>query len=391
MNIYILGESSFLAKNFYKYYKKFYNDIFLINYKNISDLKNIENDDILINFCGINRGNSWENYYNGNVLFLINVLNIIRNKPYFIHLSSYMIYGFKEKDLESLNEYQQNFIKSKLEGESYLKTKYPQEKLCIIHPSNIYGYDCEPYYNNIVSTLIFEKINQKNKINKINKNCIRNILSIEGFCNALYQIIEKRSIGNYNIISNNNINLKELVEMIYNDKPNNIEYLNSSYDEMNVDKLNYNIVIKENIIDKIKELENNMKIYLKLKEEIIISYPTLLCQARGNMIEISNLNSKRLYKITLSCHAVRGNHFHYKQIEEFFTNRGKVLYLLSFKTNPDIIYMLKMEENSLLKIQPNIIHTLSNDYIDNNPEIIITSTQEYIEGKIPDTEYIKNI
>ena len=391
MVIYILGESSFLAKNFYKYSKKYYNDIFLINYKNINNLKIIENNNILINFCGVNKGEKWEDYYNGNVLFLINILNIINKKPYFIHLSSYMVKGFKEKNLENLNEYQQNFIKSKLEGESYLNNNYPQGKLCIIYPSNIYGYDCKPYYNNIVSTLIYEKITKKNKINKINQNCIRNILSIGGFCKCLYQILENRSIGNYNIVSDNNINLKKLIEIIYNTKPSNIEFLDIVLDEMNNDELNNSIIIKENIIDKIKQLENDMKIYLKLKEQIIISYPIALSQPRGNMVEISNLNSKRLYKITLTCHAVRGNHFHYNQIEEFFTNQGKVLYLLSFKDTPDIIYMLKMEENSLLKIQPNIIHTLSNDYIDNNPEIIISSTQEYIEGEIPDTEYIKNI
>lgn len=391
MIIYILGDTSFLANNFYKYLKKHHNDIFLINYKDVYNLKNIKNDDVLINFCGVNRANNWEDYNNGNNIFLQKILNYIKSEPYFIHISSYMIYGFKDKTLDTLSDYQQWFIKSKLEGENYLKNNYPQEKLCIIHPSNIYGYNCLPYYNNIVSTLIYEKITQKNSINKINKNCIRNILSIDGFCDKLYEILVNKTFGIYNIISNNNINLKELVKYIYNTTQSNIEDFEGENDEMNRNILDNTIVVQENIIDNIRTLENNMRKYLELKENIILLKLDVLSQPRGDMVEISNLDSKRLYKITLASHAVRGNHYHYQQIEEFFTNRGRVLYLLSHKDNPDIIYMIKIEKNTLLKIQPNIIHTLTNDYIDNYPEIIITSTQKYIADKIPDTKYIKNI
>jgi hypothetical protein len=391
MIIYILGETSFLAKNFYIYLKKYYNEIYLINYRNITYLKNIKEDDVLINFCGVNRANNWEDYNKGNSMFLKKILNTIKAEPYFLHISSYMIYGFKDKPIDTLSDYQKWFIKSKLEGENYLKNSYSREKLCIIHPTNIYGYNCIPYYNNIVSTLIYEKITKKNIINKINKNCIRNILSISGFCSKLYEMIENRVFGSYNIISNNNISLKELVEYVHNTTPLNIEYFEGEYDEMNRDILDNTIIVEENIVDNIRTLENNMRVYLELKEQVIVSKPDILSQPRGVMVEISNLNSKRLYKITLACHAVRGNHFHYKQIEEFFTNRGHALYLLSHKDNPDIIYIIKMEENTLLKIQPNIIHTLTNDYIDNCPEIIITSTQKYIAGKIPDTTYINNI
>ena len=99
MIIYILGDSSFLAKNFYKYVKKHHNDIFLINYKDVCKLKNIKNDDVLINFCGVNRANNWEDYNNGNNIFLQKILNYIKSEPHFIHISSYMIYGFKNKNM----------------------------------------------------------------------------------------------------------------------------------------------------------------------------------------------------------------------------------------------------------------------------------------------------
>ena len=387
-SIYILGDTSFLARNFYVYLKKHHKEIYLINHENMDTLTNIEVDDVLINFCGVNRADKWDDYNKGNAIFLKEVLSTINTEPFFIHISSYMTHGFKDKDLSDLGDYQKWFIKSKLDGENYLQDNYPREKLCIIYPSNIYGYNCIPYYNNIVSTLVYEKLSRNNKINKFNKNCIRNMLSIDGFCTKLYEVFENRSFGNHNIISNNNIRFEKLIECIHDTTPSYIEYFEGDHDEMNSDTLHNTIIVEENIVETLRKLENDMRAYLELKEKVVISKPGVLSQPRGDMVEISNLESRRLYKITLGRHAVRGNHFHYKQTEEFFTNRGKVLYLLSHKDNPNIVFMVEMKENTSLKIQPNIIHTLINDYIDNHPEIIIGSTQEYIAGETPDTKYI---
>ncbi len=106
------------------------------------------------------------------------------------------------------------------------------------------------------------------------------------------------------------------------------------------------------------------------------------------MVEITDLTSKRLYKITLTKNSVRGNHFHFKQIEDFYINKGYVTFLLCHKDNLDVIYCFKLFENDLIRIKPDIIHTLVNDYCGNIPEIIISSTQEFILNEIPDTKYI---
>ena len=68
--IYILGENSFLAKNFYLYLKKLHHQIFLISHNDINKLINIKDDDVIINFCGVNRSDTWEKYNEGNHLFL---------------------------------------------------------------------------------------------------------------------------------------------------------------------------------------------------------------------------------------------------------------------------------------------------------------------------------
>ena len=390
MTTYILGDTSFLAKNFYIYLKKRHREIFLINHINISELANIKTNDILINFCGVNRANSWDIYNKGNHLFLRDVLKIIDNRPFLMHISSLMVHGFENKVNAELSDYKKWFINSKLLGENYLRNYYPKEKLCIIRPANIYGYNCTPYYNNLLSTLVYEKIKNLDKINKINKNCIRNLLSVQNFTLRLYELLKNRSYGNYNIISNNNINLKELIGYIYDHAPLHIEFIDGSPDVIKVSS-SKNIIVKEDIGIEIKKLEENMKRYLELKGRITHNLLNKLSQSRGDMVEISALNSKRLYKITLTTHAVRGNHFHYKQTEEFFTNKGKVLYLLSHKETPEIVYIIKSIDNFLLTIPPNIIHTLANDYVDNVPDIIISSTQEYIQDEVPDTKYINII
>ena len=108
----------------------------------------------------------------------------------------------------------------------------------------------------------------------------------------------------------------------------------------------------------------------------------------SHMIEITNNNFNRLYKITLTKNSVRGNHYHYEQIEDFFVNNGYVYFLLVNKENLNVVYKFKLNKNEKVKILPNTIHTLINDFNNNEPEIIILSTKEYIKDIVLDTTYI---
>jgi nucleoside-diphosphate-sugar epimerase len=392
--IYLIGENSFLAKNLYLSLKKIHNNIILLTHTHIDILANAKDTDIIINFCGINRSDKYTDFEQANHYLLKHIVSYLTNKPFFIHISSLMIYGFLNKHIDQLSYYQQWFIQSKLAGEQYLQNNYDITKLCIIRPSNIFGYNCTPYYNNLLSTLVYEKINNLSKINNINKNCIRNMLSIDGFCNKLIEIIIDKTNGSFNIISNNNISLETLISHIYNNIPDTIKLYDGDTDISNIqntDKNTINLIVYEDIEYKIKELEHNMKIYLDLVKQVSISNLPKLTQPRGDMIEISNQDYKRLYKITLTQHSIRGNHFHYEQTEEFYTNKGMLIYLLAFSEHPSIIHIIKSHENDLIRIKPYIIHTLTNDYIHNYPEIIIMSTQTFIQNEIPDTKYINII
>lgn len=391
--LYILGENSFLGSSFYIFLKKHkLYDIYLLSHNEYEKLINVQKEDIIINFCGVNRSDKQEDYEYGNYLFLKNILTHITCKPFLIHVSSLMVYGFHNKNIDELNDYQKWFITTKLNGEEYLKNNYPIDKLSIVRPSNIYGYRCKPYYNNLLSTMIYEKIKNKNKINKINRNCVRNMLSIDNFCKELLNIVQIKEFGIFNILSQNNISLSDLSLKIYdNNIPENIALISGNDDIPNLDNVlipGKNKIIYENIDTEIKNLETNMAVFLKLQDSISILNLQVLSQPRGDMVEISSLESKRLYKITFTEHSVRGNHYHYEQIEEFYTNNGNIIYLLAYADFPDIILFHKSKQNDLIKVLPNVIHTLCNDFLNNTPEIIIGSTQKYIKDNVPDTKYI---
>jgi hypothetical protein len=394
--IFILGENSFLAKHLYILIKKQaqYN-VILLNHHNYHEVKTASNHDIIINFCGINRSSSKEDYEQSNHYFLKDIINCFTCQPFFIHISSLMVYGFQNKKIDELNNYQKWFIESKLNGEQYLSENYPENLLCIIRPSNIYGYDCTPYYNNLLSSLVYEKICGLNKINNININCVRNVLSVEKFSYKLYEFMNSKKYGKYNIMSNNTESLEKIVAHIYDDTiPEHILLNKGELDIPNTDDniiKGINIIIEENLQNQIKLLEEQMKIFINLKENVHIKKLNMLIQPRGNMVEITDLNSKRLYKITLTKHSVRGNHYHYEQIEDFYTNQGKVLYLFAYSDSPIIVYQYISYENDLMSVKPTIIHTLTNDFLNNNPEIIISSTQKFVENEIPDTKYINII
>lgn len=396
--IFLLGINGFIAKNFYLKLKKSKIQVCCLDHNDLDKIFAVDDNDIIINFCGSNRGKTLEDFDNANYLFVKKIVEKIGTicgtcKPYFLHISSLMVYGFNTTNVKSSEEYQQYFISSKIKGEEYLINNYPTDRLCIARPSNIYGYDCKPYYNNILVTLVYEKIIKNYKINKINKNCVRNFLSVNGLCTELEKIVNNRTTGIYNIISNNNVNLESLVNIIHQEKlPNEITINDGDVSIPNLENSNIIegkiIIHNENLNENIKMIENQMEKYIQLCEQSETKKLEKISQQRGDMVEIANTDFKRLYMISLTDHSVRGNHYHYEQIEYFYQHQGRVIFILVHKDNLDVILLRVIEPNSIVIVKPYIIHTLINDFISNKCEVFVTSTQSFIKNEIPDTEYI---
>lgn len=388
MKYYLLGKNSFIGKNIYKILKQNQKPCVLLSHCDLCSLKDMTDQDILVNVSGVNKASTWEEYREGNELFVEKIVhNLGEKRPYIIHLSSLMVVGFKNKQLTDLAEGNQWFIRSKLAGEEYLQKNYDSNKLCILRPSNIYGYDCIPYYNNLLSTMVFEKVKKEEKICKINRNCYRNMLSVENLCSEIVKCIENKTSGVWNVLSSNTVSLEVLFKVLWKNTLPSYLKIEDGMEDFPNDTEN-NICVLENLEKEIEKLETDMKMYYKIKESISIERKNELIQERGNMTEISSLQSKRLYKITINKNMVRGNHYHYVQIEDFFVNSGKVVYLLAHCDNPSVVLVHYGVSNELVSIKPNIIHTVINDFPNNISEIFVCSTQEYIPGNVPDTKYI---
>ena len=392
--IFILGYNSFIAKQFYLSCKKINSNIILLEYNQVEYLKKITSNDIVINFCGVNRADSYDAYNNGNFLFIKKYIDIIKEKsPFLLHISSLMACGFKDQKVDDLSNYKKWFIETKLKGEKYIKDNYKKNRYAIVRPANVFGYSCKPYYNNLLSTIVYEKLNNLKKINNININCFQYLISVQSLCRELLEIIKTKKYGIFNIVSQNMFSLKTVIETVYDCKiPKYMTFTDGDYSVPDIEsEEGENIIISDDFKKSVMTLEKEMNIYNELINKIKITSLQKLSQPRGDMVEISSLQSKRLYKITLNENAVRGNHFHFKQVEEFFNNKGSVTYLLANRDNINVVLVEHSKENVRIDILSEIIHTVVNDFPDNIPEIIITSTQEFIPNSAPDTEYINII
>lgn len=398
MKVFIYGINSFIAKNLYLKLKHEKINVFCLNHGEVEKLIFAEDDDVIINFCGVNRGKTADEFYSANTLLVQNILDWLKKCgvcPFFVHTSSLMVHGFEDKTRDQLPEYQKNFIESKLAGEIYLEENYPKNKFAIVRPSNIYGYNCEPYYNNLLVTLVYEKITKEFKTNKINKNCRRNFLSIDGLVEQIMEIIKTKKSGNYNILSNNNINLDSLIEIIYpNGIPPEISIIDGEKSVAQTHSIvgGENLVVNEDLSSCILQMEYKMRKLMDITSITEIKKLNRLAQPRGDMVEISSLRCERLYMITLTENSIRGNHYHFEQIEDFYVAKGRVIFLLAHKDDTSVVFFRILERDQSIVVKPGLIHTLVNDFIITKPsEVYVVSTQKFIKNEIPDTKYLNII
>ena len=126
---------------------------------------NLNNNDIIINCCGVNRGSD-EVLYNSNYLFIeeiINAINLYENIR-LVNISSLIASDLNNNSI---------FSKSKKMGDNHIvnninnNNNYTVLRLC-----NILDNGIKPYNNNFIYTLIYEK--QNNIINSREYNVYNN-------------------------------------------------------------------------------------------------------------------------------------------------------------------------------------------------------------------------
>ena len=391
--IYLLGAGSFIAKHLYVMLKRegFDEQVVLVGHLDLSPLATATDADVLVNCCGTNRADKEEEFDEGNFNLVRTILVMLRMHPHFVHLSSQMVAGFKGRETEHLENGQRWFIQSKLRGERHLRENYPARRLCIVRPSNVYGATCQPFRNSLLVTMVHDKVHQRSDTLRLNSNSVRNFVSADALCSQMMDLIKNRSPGLFSVLSTNTLSLADVAQRLHGGKlPEHIivESGAPSVVQSGTEACT-TIVTSECFATKIAELEADVRAIHALASRLEIRNVTSLKQPRGDMVEVSSLHSRRLYKITINPHEERGKHYHMEQTEEFFTNRGRVTYVFSLVSNPRAFVVHHSVANDVLHVAPGIVHTLYNDFGSSDvPEVIVSSTQPFLAGTTPDTYYV---
>lgn len=389
--LFIIGINSFIAKHFYLQQKIKGQEIRCFTHSDLHQLQ-VTDADTVVNCCGVNTASTYEAFEAANNTFVRELVKQFgSSRPFLMHISTFMVNGFVDHELETLTQQQQFFIRSKQAGEDYLTANYPADSLCIVRPSNIYGYSCRPYYNNILVTLAHEKLNGQYRITSLNRNCVRNFLSVGGLCGWMDNACASRLTGTHAVLSNNTVNLETLVRTLYSASPKLPVQFEFPDDAQSVPDTSLPVqyaCVQEDLETELIKLEQQLEAYACLTLGQQPQQLLSLNQPRGLMVEVSALDAKRLYMITLSEGATRGNHYHYEQIEHFYQHKGRVLFLLAHADHPDVIQLHVMNATQLLVVNPYYIHTLINDFVSNECEVMVSSTQPYVPDCIPDTKYV---
>lgn len=380
--IIVLGKNSFIAKHLLIQLLSLKKVVKAMSHKEAldSDFEFINDGDTIISCCGVNRSDTLSDYEQGNYGFIASVLDKISKDVFIVYLSSLMIF----METNRMNEHYQAFVRTKLQAEEIIKTRI--ESYLIIRPCNLYGLLCKPFYNNIIVSLIHDICHGEQNIKTLNKNSYRYFMNINNFCTKLVDMILSKTIGTYNILTTVPISLQEIHQILYQNVTNNVPTLfDGQLDQLDPIEGN-NIYLDEDYaveFNRFKQEYNDvLNLYMHNKLETLPVHNDV----RGQMIEVSSMLSRRLYIISVYPGAIRGNHFHYEQMEEFYVLNGEITVLLRHAhSNGVVIFYLKA--NDRLLVTPPYIHTFINTSFQ-ECRIIVSSTQPYISNEVPDTEYV---
>ena len=217
--ILINGYKGYIASNFFNRFKNKYK---IIHYKkDINDIESFRNFLIgkkfshIIHFAGFSRVNCLKNKKlckitnHHSIKKMIDQLNILKNKPNFIFISSCHVYAQSTKKLKesSLKKPRDLYGELKLKSENYIKKNYKNS--CIIRLFNVYGKN-QP--TGIFLTDIINKL-KKNEEIQINDS-IRDFIHINETLEILDFIIKKNINTIVNVGSGVGYKLKDIVKKL---------------------------------------------------------------------------------------------------------------------------------------------------------------------------------
>ena len=268
MRVYLVGNKSFIQKNFYNLYSKKLK-LIKITFDQLIKTNPVSDRDIVVNF-------SFDNYFFKNKYTVnkdrdLKLLRLLKNKEIlYIILSTRMVYkqriNLKETSLKRpLNTYARNKL---IIEKRCSEIKNIKSKILILRLSNIIGYEINRIRSSLMSKII-NGIKKKNIQLDDSWNKKKDLMPVELFCKVLFNLIQKRVSGILNIGSGVSISLLELSKILLNStKFKNINITIKKLDYNNDDSYSYNIsklknfykfnYNKKNLINDLKKISKKI-------------------------------------------------------------------------------------------------------------------------------------
>jgi len=218
-NILITGASGFLAQSFIRTSSDSdYNIILYTRNHSLEDLEDfVEISDFIFHFAGEVKPNALKNDMFSSNLFLTDALVDILIKK---GLSTPIIFPSTIHAINPKNDYGM----SKKQAECSLKKYHDTTKasVFIFRLPHIFGYGCKPNYNSVLSTWIYNTINNLDVV-VYDRNIEMSYLYVDDFCRAATRIVSKgqRGVFEFPVIDKGylyHVTLGELADYLYNFK-----------------------------------------------------------------------------------------------------------------------------------------------------------------------------
>lgn len=368
MKIVITGSNGFVGKNLKEDLKATTdNEILEVNRQTSSeDLKKylLEADSVL-HLAGINRPQREEEFKEGNVDFLSEVLEILKENP-------------KKPDVilsSSIQATNDNpYGNSKRQGEGVLEqfSKENGNKVLIYRLPNLFGKWCKPNYNSVIATFCY-KIARDEEIQVNDENVVLHLNYIDDVIKEFKNAIDGRP----------NIENGELkVPNVYEVKLGTIAKLLYEFKEIANKK---SLPSTENSFEKCL-----YSTYLSYLPEDKFSYPLKMnVDNRGSFTEIFKTMDRGQVSVNISKPGiVKGNHWHHTKNEKFLVVSGTgVIRFRKIGEDEVIEYHVSGEKLEVVDIPVGYTHNIEN--LGDTDMVTIMWVNEIFDPNNPDTYFLE--
>jgi UDP-2-acetamido-2,6-beta-L-arabino-hexul-4-ose reductase len=368
LKIVITGSNGFVGKNLKADLKATTdNDILEINRQtDAEDVKKyLLEADSVVHLAGINRPQNEVEFKEGNVDFLKEVLDILKDNP-------------KKPDIilsSSVQAENDNpYGNSKRQGEAVLEqfSKDNGNNVLIYRLPNLFGKWCKPNYNSVIATFCY-KIARDEEIQVNDKNVILKLNYIDDVVKEFENAIN----GKPNIE-----NGEPKVANVYEVKLGKIAELLFQYREIPNDKALPNT---EDPFE--RALYSTFLSYLP-KEDF--SYPLKMnVDHRGSFTEIFKTKDRGQVSVNISKPGiVKGNHWHHTKNEKFLVVSGQGVIRFRKVDDDDVIeYYVSGDKLEVVDIPVGYTHNIEN--LGDTDMVTIMWVNEIFDPNNPDTYFLE--